>query len=106
MIRVQCFAANDGQDWLKSVLGELEAKPLAEAIEDTRQFWMEDDGPQVFVFSDQATGQTLATMVRGEEPELCLTTYCDGTVEKHRCRYVLDADGGYDRTEVEELQSV
>jgi hypothetical protein len=103
MLRIQCFATDDVQAGLQDVLNDLENKPLAEAIWDTRRYWNEADGPQVFVFSDEATGQTLAVMVRGQEPEVCITTYPDGSVERHRIRYITDTDGIYERTEIEEV---
>jgi hypothetical protein len=80
-------------------LGELDT--LAEAVDDVHLYWMEEaEGPQAFVLQAD-DGFVLATMLRSQDdPEVCLTTYADGRVEAHRCRYVLDGGGRYVRTEV------
>jgi hypothetical protein len=80
-------------------LGELDT--LAEAVEDVHRFWMEEvDGPQAFLLQAD-DGFVLASMLRSQDdPAVCITTYADGRVEAHRCRYVLDGEGRFVRTEV------
>ena len=83
-----------GPDWLGIV------ENLAEAVEDVHQHWMEEDGPQAFVLQG-GDGFILAVMIRSQaDPEICLTTYADGRLEAHQCRYVCDGKGRHLRTEV------
>jgi hypothetical protein len=84
-----------GCEWL----GELDT--LVEAVEDVHLHWMEEpEGPQAFVLQAE-DGFVLAMMMRAhDDPEVCFTTYSDGRVEAHRCRYVLDDEGRYVPTEV------
>jgi hypothetical protein len=84
-----------GYEWL----GELDT--LAEAVEDVHRFWMEEpDGPQGFVLQAE-DGFVLAMMQRSQDdPEVCFTSYSNGRMESHRCRYILDDEGRYVRTEV------
>jgi len=102
MVSVLLVARIDG----RMVLDHCDDAPtLGEAVEGLRVHWCEggEDEPAAFLLADES-GRTLASMLQGEtDPEVCITTYADGTVERHRCHYVLDADGMYCRTEVTEL---
>lgn len=71
--------------------------------------WHEDTGPQVLVLLDD-NGLPACSMTAGEareEPGRLVgevtVAYVDGTVRRHRCTYHLDAEGTFDRSEVEEL---
>lgn len=77
---------------------------VAEAVDDLRQHWNEEpEGPQLFVVLGE-NDYLAAVLSRPEgHPELCVTSYADGRSEVHRCRYLLDADGRYDSTEVVEV---
>jgi hypothetical protein len=75
---------------------------LGAAVDDIRQAWNEGDGPQVFICQSEEDGTILATLMRHEtDPEVCITTFADGTVEIHRCTYVLDDEGVYDHTVID-----
>lgn len=77
---------------------------LTAAVESLRQYWQEETGPQWFELRD-AGGHTLAVMYRRETdtPEVCRTAYLGGGELIHECRYVLDAEGQYVRTDVERV---
>lgn len=85
---------------------------LGEAITDVREFWMEEDrGEQTVVIREGTTGRLLAVLTRPDvsDPELCLTTCFEpggalALTSLHRCRYLTDANGLYDRTEVTRIE--
>ena len=82
-------------------LGEVDS--LTEAVEDVHEHWMEENGPQAFIFQG-GDGFVLAMMMRSlADPEICLTTYSDGRLEAHQCRYVRDGKGRHLQTEVTQL---
>ena len=86
-----------GPDWL----GEVDS--LSEAVEDVHEHWMEVDGPQAFVLQG-GDGFVLAIMMRSQaDPEICLTTYSDGRLEAHQCRYFRDGKGRHVQTEVTQV---
>ena len=87
-----------GPDWL----GEVDS--LSEAVEDVHEHWMEvPEGAQGFVLQG-GSGFILAIMMRSQaDPEICLTTFADGRLEAHRCRYVRDCKGRHLQTEVTQL---
>jgi hypothetical protein len=87
-----------GPDWL----GEVDS--LAEAVEDVHEHWMEvPEGAQGFVLQCDG-GFILAVMMRSQaDPEICLTTYSDGRLEAHQCRYVSDGKGRHLQTEVTQM---
>lgn len=69
-----------------------------------RQHWNEDaEGPQTLVVVQGDA--VICTLMRvNDDPEVCVTLHATGFVERHRCRYVLDAAGEcYDHTEVTQL---
>jgi hypothetical protein len=79
-------------------LGEVDS--LTEAVEDVHQHWMEEAGPQAFVLQG-GDGFVLAMMMRSQaDSEVCFTTFADGRVEVHQCRYVRDGKGRHLQTEV------
>ena len=92
------FIDATGPDWL----GEVDS--LEEAVEDVHQHWMEvPEGAQGFVLQG-GDGFILAVMIRSQaDAEICLTTYADGQLEAHQCRYVRDGKGRHLQTEVVQL---
>ena len=83
-------------------LGEVDS--LAEAVEDVHKHWMEvPDGAQGFVLQG-GDGFVLAIMMRSQaDSEVCFTTFADGRLEAHQCRYVRDGKGRHLRTEVTQV---
>ncbi len=76
---------------------------LDEAIRQLREMWCETDSSECFIFQDEETKATLATMIRpSRDKELCILTFDDGRCETWRCHYVLDAEGSFERCEVSE----
>ena len=58
------------------------------------------EGAQGFVLQG-GDGFVLAIMLRSQaDPEICLTTYSDGRLEAHQCRYVRDSRGQHLQTEI------
>lgn len=78
----------------------MEWETLDAALAETRANWHEADGPQQFLFADEGTGEHLACLMRGSDPDACLTLYADGRIERHRVRYLLDLGGHYQATEI------
>lgn len=79
----------------------------AEAVDEIRRVWNEDEeGPQVYLVRTNA-GKVLAVLTRdADDAEICHTLYCDGTVEHHRCHYLIADDGYYGGTVVTPLAKV
>jgi hypothetical protein len=85
-----------------AVLDETDA-PLEEVLHDVRVYWNEEEGPQLFWFTDEQ-GNILATMLRHEtDSEIAITTYANGEIERHRCEYLFNENGGYEATEIRKL---
>src|SRR3954451_16218668 len=86
---------------LDNAVEELERFDTAEeAVADLRSNWNEDTGPLLAWVQDDA-GRHVAVLLRPDpegDPELCLTLWADGRVERIRCRYLLDAPGRYKAT--------
>lgn len=78
---------------------------LEDAVSDTREMWMEDHSPCLILVEQWPSRNPVATMARvAGDPELCITCYLqEFRMETHRCHYVLNESGGYERTEVSEL---
>lgn len=74
------------------------------ALSELREFWCEepDDHRDILLLGDD--NHVEAVLSRDcDDPEVCITTFIDGAIERHRCHYVLAADGRYDRTEITNL---
>lgn len=86
---------------LDNAVEELERFDTAEeAVADLRGHWLEDEGPLLAWVQDDA-GRHVAVLMRPDadgDPELCLTLWADGRVERLRCRYLLDSTGRYKAT--------
>src|SRR4051794_10410149 len=70
------------------------------AVADLRGHWNEDEGPLLAWVQDDA-GRHVAVLLRPDpegDPELSLTVWADGRVERIRCRYLLDSTGRYKAT--------
>lgn len=74
---------------------------LDEALLDVRTHWCEDMGVNYcYLVSESEAVRASIMRPRGGDGELCITTWDDGQVTLHRCRYVLDQDGMYHHTDI------
>jgi hypothetical protein len=78
--------------------------PLAEVVTQVLTVWWEDAGNAGCTLVDD-TGRPVATLARtdtdGERSgTVAVVDFTDGTFTRYSVRYVLDAEGTYDRTEI------
>lgn len=79
---------------------------LSDALSGLRESWMEDEENDTDIILVNEAGHVEAVLARHiDDPEVCLTTYTNGDREQHRCHYVIDFEGRYQRTEVTQLNA-
>lgn len=72
------------------------------AIRDLLQHWHEESGPQTFVIQD-GNGFTVAVLMRQAKEETAFVVESDGGYGMYRVKYLLDAQGKYKSTSIEEV---
>lgn len=98
-----CHAIVEDASGNRLTVEMVEGGNLEELINQMREWWLEGD-PGVEAYVIVENGRVVATMMHGEEWNVCVTTYRDGRVELHRCEYV-DGPDGYLETIVTPVES-
>lgn len=80
--------------------------PIDTMHDEILKHWMEDPaGPQGFAITQPDGWPVLVILRDSTDPEIAHVMWTNGNRYSWRCRYVLDADGQYERTEVTALSA-